>query len=119
MKTIDLTNGMSALVDDDDYAAISQFRWRGVRDGKTFYAVRTARIDGKVVCVRMHRAIMEFPECFVDHKNRNGLDNRRSNLRLATNAQNQMNADKQRIHVPHIAAFGSTGAAIDGWPGLQ
>lgn len=96
VKQIISSNGKTILVDDTDYPILSQFKWRAQQDHKTFYAVRMGKINGKPACVRMHRQILDFPASFVDHANRNGLDNRRQNLRLATNAQNQANAEKHR-----------------------
>ena len=87
-KEIQLTRGMVALVDDEDFVYLSKHNWyahRG-RDSKDFYAVRSNR------CIRMHREIMNAKSGqFVDHRNGNTLDNRRSNLRFCTPSQSQMN----------------------------
>jgi hypothetical protein len=64
--------------------------------GRTFYAHQTVRIDGRKTTVSMHREILGLgpgqPE--VDHRNGNGLDNRRGNLRLATVQQNRFNCTR-------------------------
>jgi hypothetical protein len=89
MKEIPLTQGKVAIVDDEDFASISSFKWCAmkVRGGK-YYAIRSARIAGKKCQVLMHRVIggtATTPE--VDHENNDGLDNRRQNLRPCTSQQ--------------------------------
>jgi hypothetical protein len=82
-----------ALVDDEDYEKMDNIGWCVlVWKGKPAYARR--RIDGKET--RMHRFLMGVTDTNVqvDHINGNGLDNRKCNLRIATNAQNQMNVRK-------------------------
>lgn len=89
MKTIPLTQGCVALVDDEDYEWLNQWKWclqGGLRPG---YAVRLCNHRGKIY---MHREILKPPDGFeTDHINGNGLDNQRSNLRLCTRQQNNMN----------------------------
>lgn len=76
------------MVDDEDYAWLARYSWCRNPGHKTDYAV--ARVDGRVQ--QMHRLILQPPPGLrVDHKNGNGLDNRRSNIRLATASQNQQN----------------------------
>ncbi|MFA5301040.1 MAG: HNH endonuclease [Lutibacter sp.] len=90
MKTIPLTQGKFALVDDADFEWLSQWKWCAARDHKydRWYACR--HIKHKVI--GMHRFVMNAPRGFhVDHKNHNGLDNRRCNLRICTNRENQQN----------------------------
>jgi len=89
-RIIVLANGRGqTLVDDEDYEYLSSFRWRKIgTDKKRGYA--STEIKGKFFY--MHRLLLEAPdEMQVDHINGDGLDNRRSNLRLCTNAENAMN----------------------------
>jgi hypothetical protein len=92
MKQIKLhgKSGLSALVDDADYLALSKYKWYLGTKG---YVIRNEYLgDGKNTTVRMARAVMGFPVALqVDHRNRNKLDNRRSNLRAVTNGVNQTN----------------------------
>lgn len=95
-KSIPLTQGMAALVDDADFDSLSAFRWYARKDRGTFYALRNERMaDGRRKTVLMHRLIMADCKGFeVDHKNCDGLDNRRQNLRLATDSDNSRNRRK-------------------------
>lgn len=89
--------GLFALVDDDDYELVSRYRWRPSKKkhDRTFYAMATVCVDGKETTIRMHRLILGIPGK-VDHENRNGLDNRRCNLRPVTSEQNAANKAKNR-----------------------
>lgn len=82
-------DGLCAMVDAADYEWLSRFTWRAISGGgDTFYAY--TRCHGKL-CY-MHRMIMNPPAgMVVDHKNRDGLDNHRINLRNATRRQNSIN----------------------------
>ncbi len=96
MREIPLTQGMVALVDDEDYEEVMKHRWfaHRVRAGLTHYAVTNKpRSQGKGT-IRMHVLLMgtDPDGRQVDHKNGNGCDNRRSNLRWATNAEQRMNS---------------------------
>ncbi len=82
-----LKNGMTALVDPEDFESLSQFVWYAVSSRGTHYAKR-----GKNT--RMHREILGLTDSslIVDHINGNGLDNRKCNLRVVdvkTNVQNR------------------------------
>lgn len=91
MKKIPLTQGKFALVDDEDYDFLMQWKWHIVAKG---YASRTER-NSVNRAIRMHRAILDAREGQeVDHINGNRLDNRRANLRIATSSQNAMNRKK-------------------------
>jgi hypothetical protein len=94
MKEIPLTKGNVALVDDEDYAELSRYRWHF----GCGYAIRNSPTENqKKKTVRMHTEILgKVDGLEVDHINGNGLDNRRENLRHATRAQNQHN-QTQRV----------------------
>jgi DNA polymerase-1 len=96
-RRIPLTQGRYAIVDPDDYRHLSKHKWYAYPNGKTFYAARAATINGiKKRYLPMHRAVLKVPaNMFVDHINRNGLDNRKANLRPATHAQNSCNRAKR------------------------
>lgn len=91
-RTIPLTQRLEAIVDLADYSMLSQHIWAATSRSPV-YAFST--IDGKPT--KMHSlliAIMKGIE--LDHRNGNGLDNRRSNLRMATKTQNHANRRKHR-----------------------
>jgi len=94
MKKIKLTRGKLAIVDDEDFDFLNQWKWCFISSG---YAGRAERINkkrGKFIL--MHRLINKTPIGFeTDHLNRNKLDNRRSNLKTVTMSQNKMNTGVQ------------------------
>lgn len=88
MKKIKLTKGYSTIVDDDIFLMLNKYSWHAVVCKNSVYAV--SFINGKTT--QMHRFILKVKKgYYVDHKNLNGLDNRRKNLRIATPSQNRMN----------------------------
>ena len=92
-KQILLTQGKVAIVDDGDYRYLNQWKWLAAKQGNTWYAHRAIRIDGKQQILSMHRLLMPTTgEALIDHIDRDGLNNQRSNLREATVSQNQMNS---------------------------
>jgi AP2 domain/HNH endonuclease len=94
--------GLFAIVDEEDYPLVAPHRW-GVHKAKTtFYAVAVVRNGSQWRNLRMHRFIMGAPSNrFVDHANRNGLDNQKQNLRICTNTQNMQNQRKQERGMNH------------------
>lgn len=86
----------TVLIDRKDYHLISDYRWSLIKRERTFYA--TARING--VPVLMHRLILDATESNldVDHRDGNGLNNTRANLRLATRSQNASNRRLSNKH---------------------
>lgn len=92
MKTIKLTQGKYALIDDEDFERLNQVKWHSHEDKNTWYAARSEYINGRQKTIRMHRLIMNAPpDKQVDHRDGNGLNNQKGNLRYATNLQNTRN----------------------------
>lgn len=90
-KEIPLTQGKVALVDDEDYARVNSYKWHTQLYRGGCYAVRQIK-TAPVQQIYMHRFIMDAPNGLeIDHKNGNGLDNRRSNLRICTESDNRKN----------------------------
>ncbi|MDX9913919.1 MAG: HNH endonuclease [Candidatus Moranbacteria bacterium] len=92
MKEIKLgTKNLFAQVDDEDYDFLMQWKWYACKHRYTYYARAIIYTERKETRIRMHRMIMGFPSLQIDHKDRNGLNNQKSNLRLCSHGQNQMN----------------------------
>src|ERR1035437_2667576 len=92
MKEINLTQGFKTQVDDLDYHWLNQWKWRVALTQWGNYAVRTDYSNGKKN-ISMHRVILGLtnPKVQGEHRDRNGLNNQRSNLRPANNQQNSIN----------------------------
>lgn len=93
MREIPLTQNKVAIVDDVDFNLVCQFKWHVHWDGYHFYARRhTGRCDGKDPIITLHSFLVNPPPGFkVDHKDGDGLNNQRGNLRICTHAQNMRN----------------------------
>lgn len=91
VKEVPLTRGLVALVDAEDYPNVSRFKWHARAKGGRFYAGRIDRTGGRLHLVFLHAEIMGPG---ADHKNRDALDCRRSNLRRCTQQQNCFNRSK-------------------------
>lgn len=96
MREILLSQGRYTIVDDADYERLNQFKWC-FNNG---YAVRNIKnMNSKYRIVLMHREILNAPVgIFSDHINGDKLDNRRGNLRLCTQQQNNRNITRPRSH---------------------
>jgi hypothetical protein len=94
-KQIPLTQEKVALVDDADFELLAQFKWHAWQPPKshTFYAARGLTLpNGKRGISYMHREILAVAAGIeVDHKDGNGINNQRSNLRPSTRRQNSYN----------------------------
>jgi hypothetical protein len=99
MIEIPLTQGQVALIDDEDWELVSQYKWRALWDRctKSFYAIANVyKPDGKRTTLKMHRLIKGAKKGEqVDHIHHNTLDNRQSETRLCTGNQNARNAVKR------------------------
>lgn len=94
IRLIPLSQGKFAIVDTADFDWLNQWKWTVIHQtpNSPWYAYRPFLIDGKRVNVRMHRLIINAPNGVeVDHRDGDGLNNRRSNLRFATRQQNACN----------------------------
>ena len=89
-----LPSGHIVLIDDEDYELICQYSWFYHTDGYAMAEVSGLRCNGlKRRAVLMHKLIMNTPKGMdTDHRNMNGLDNRRFNLRVASRTQNNFNS---------------------------
>lgn len=88
---IPLSEGLFAFVDEDDAEKVSLYKWRATKRGHTYYAY--AAINRKTLF--MHRFLLLEPSQFIDHKDGNGLNNIRSNIRICTHAENMRNTRKR------------------------
>jgi len=95
VKKIKLTQNQYTLVDDEDYNKLNQWKWCALYQPSVddFYAVRHSPLkNGKRITIYMHRLISNAPrDKQVDHISHATLDNRKQNLRICTQAQNQHN----------------------------
>jgi hypothetical protein len=98
MKEFPLGNGLVALVDDEDWEMLIQHRWYAKRSKRktvdhAWYAVTNLVLpDGCSTQVSMHQLIMNTPAGMeVDHKDHNGLNNQKANLRVCTPGENRRN----------------------------
>lgn len=93
MKEIQLTQGKVALVDDEDFDRVNMFNWHACLNRHVWYARRSEWPSLKAV--RMHSFVLALHgssgSVQIDHRDGNGLNNQKSNLRVATRAQNQIN----------------------------
>ena len=98
-----LTKGYVAIIDEADLPLVGRWKWSALVTSSTVYAKRNDR--GRIVL--LHRVLMgaEGWNARVDHRDGNGLNNCRSNLRLCTQAQNTANQRPQRNKSPEWSRF--------------
>ena len=93
MRRIPLTQGQFALVDDEDYDWLSQWKWCASQSRGRFYAVRKS--EDNACIIMMHRVLCDSEE-LVDHKDGDSLNNQKDNLRPCTNQQNLQNRGRTK-----------------------
>lgn len=96
MKLIKLSQGQSTLVDDDDYDMLMQYKWWAYKAPNMYYAWGYVN----KVATRMHRLILGVhndSSQLVDHADGNGLNNQKSNLRIANSRQNTSNYKRDNM----------------------
>lgn len=96
MREVPLTRGYVALVDDADYELVIQCQWSARPSGRTVYAQR--RLGDTTQS--LHTLLTGWS--YVDHRNGDGLDNQRDNLRESTHAQNMYN---KRLYTNSACGF--------------
>jgi hypothetical protein len=98
MKQIKLTQGQIAIVDDDKYEYLNQWRWHAQKHGRTYYAVRTQSYYVNDIytriCIQMHHEVFGR-KTYLDHIDGNGYNNQLNNLREAIQLENNRNMRKQ------------------------
>ena len=98
-------NKLKCFIDAEDFEKINKYNWHCQKDGNTYYA-RTV-VNKKHYS--MHRIIMKAQQGqIIDHINRNGLDNRKNNLRFCTIRENSLN---RKINIRNKTGY--TGISID------
>ena len=104
MICIALTQGQHAVVDNDDWELVSRFNWCATKKQHTFYAVANSNKLFEQRNVWLHRIIMGITDSSIsiDHKDGNGLNNCRSNLRICDKQQNARNC---KIHTRNTTGF--------------
>jgi len=112
MKLIKLSSrkypGYECIVDDEDFEALSKYNWHPqiLPKNGTIYAISTLNgttINGKKTTYRMHRFVMQLhghsiESKLIDHKDLNGLNNQKENIRICSHSQNGQNTKKCRVN---------------------
>ena len=91
---IELQDGMCALVDPEDHDRVAAQKWYAITRRSRGWVERVA--SG---ATNLHSFILGIEtdrHTYIDHKNRNPLDNRKANLRVCSPSQNKMNSRKPR-----------------------
>lgn len=100
MKEIILTREKVALIDNEDYERVINLgKWQAIRGKYTWYAKTDVYIVKKIrICVLLHRFILNIAETgnklIGDHKDRNGLNCQKENLRVVTGTVSNSNRKK-------------------------
>jgi hypothetical protein len=96
MKTIPLSRGKFALVDDEDYDVLNRYTWHCNNSG---YAMQRVRHGKEKRNIMMHRVILSCPDGMqTDHIDGNRLNNQRSNLRACNQSQNEINKRRRKTN---------------------
>lgn len=102
MKAIQLTKGYVAFVDDEDFERVNQFKWYASVSARSVYARRSIHISTtKCITQRLHHFVLN-DTVKVDHKDHNGLNNQKHNLRPATHSDNTHNS---RLYINNTSGY--------------
>lgn len=105
-REIQLVNGGVTIVDEQDYEMFSFLPWMKLtgRRASTSYAWLSFKLYGKTINVWLHRLIVDpLIDQYVDHADGNGLDNRRSNLRICSPSQNSCNKKRREDNTSGVS----------------
>jgi len=98
-REISLTQGFVAIVDAEDYERLSHYKWRVLKSPYTKYAIRTTSRKVGMKDIFMHREILGLIHGdgkLVDHKDFDGLNNCKFNIRIGTKRDNAANSHRRR-----------------------
>lgn len=116
VKKIKLTKGCEAIVDDQDYEFLMQWKWSASKSDTSFYAMRAEGPRRSQKFLYMHRVIAAAEKGqTVDHIDGNTLNNTRKNLRIVTTRQNSMNARSHRDSASKFKGVYPNGKAGKPW----
>lgn len=98
IRKIPLRPGVVAIVDEEDFERINAHKWCLLfSEGKGYATRKSPAVNGNRKTIRMHREVLKAPDgVIVDHINGDGLDNRKTNLRLCDLSQNGANRRHHR-----------------------
>lgn len=103
MKEIQLTQGKVALVDDEDFDYLNQWKWHAYKQHRNNFYARTVICNIKErTPILMHRLLVKCEGKIIDHISGDGLDNRKCNIRVCNRAQNAIN---RRININNLSGF--------------
>lgn len=104
---VPISRGYFVTIDKDDYERVTQWKWTALPTQWTVYARRNVKKNGKQHSLYLHRFIMGDPEGLeVDHRDCNGLNNSKSNLRVANDSQQNCNQRIQKRSYSGIKGVG-------------
>lgn len=101
MREVPVSRGkFLAFVDDEDFDLVAQYKWRSYKGGgggnATYAIAHSPMVHGKRHSIIMHRLVMDAPKgILVDHRDFNGLNNQKYNLRKASHLNNSRSQRKQ------------------------
>lgn len=115
-KEIRLTQEKVALVDDEDFERLNQYKWYAMRGDATYYASRKAGTWRAQQTILMHNDVLPTEEgCTPDHVDGNGLNNQKHNLRPATRHQQAGNVNKKRGSRSRYKGVSVSASRINPW----
>lgn len=103
---VPLTKGFEAVIDTADVPLVGNYNWCAQVCREHVYAIRMSPRDPvtkKQTLIIMHRVLTDAPVGMdVDHRDRDGLNNRRSNLRVCTKSQNAFNRKRMSTNTSGV-----------------